>query len=261
LPKIISDYGGSIDKLLLTNMLLKPEGQIIKTGFWENFLKEMKKTGRCPEIYVINMYRDDYEKEQLIDETDKLNKLVKISGCVYVEKSSPPTATQDICTILDSNSFILAGPNIDPGYAWRVSASPTYFSEKSNFGSIITDFLCKIGFKLMKPEEKLRKALFSKGCRYRKHYGEHKIDIAFPSRKIAIFVDGCFWHMCPKHGKLPKSNREYWIPKLRRNVERDKKINAHLKKMGWKVIRVWECEILKSPCFVADRISKKLWKL
>jgi DNA mismatch endonuclease (patch repair protein) len=89
----------------------------------------------------------------------------------------------------------------------------------------------------------LRKALFGKGYRYRKHYGEHKIDIAFPSRKIAIFVDGCFWHMCPKHGKLPKSNKRYWIPKLRGNVERDKKINAHLKKMGWTVIRVWEHEI------------------
>lgn len=109
-----------------------------------------------------------------------------------------------------------------------------------------------------KPEERLRKALFSKGYRYRKHHGEHKIDIAFPSRKIAIFVDGCFWHMCPKHGKLPKSNKRYWTPKLKRNVERDKKINAHLKKTGWKVIRIWECEILESTTSVVNTIFKKL---
>jgi hypothetical protein len=151
LPKIISDYGGSIDKLLLTNVLASnPERQIVKTGLWENFLKEMKKTGFCPEIYVINAYRNDYEKKHLMDETDELDKLVKISKCVYVKISNSPTATQDICTVLDSNSFILAGPSIDSNFA-SVSA-PTYFSEKSNFDSVIKDLLCMIGFKRIKPK-------------------------------------------------------------------------------------------------------------
>jgi len=78
-----------------------------------------------------------------------------------------------------------------------------------------------------KPEIVLRKALFAAGYRYRLHYGKEKIDIAFPSRKIAIFVDGCFWHMCPKHGHIPKSNKKYW----------------GLKKAGWGVIHVWEHEL------------------
>jgi hypothetical protein len=148
--KIIPDYGGSIHKLLLVNGVVQnPEGQIVKTGFWENFLKEMKKTGFCPEIYVINTYRNDYEKKQLMDETDELNKLVKISECVYV-KSDSHTFTQDIFTVLDSKSFILAGPIIDPNSA-SIFAT-TYFSEKSNFDSVIKDLLCKIGFKLIKPK-------------------------------------------------------------------------------------------------------------
>ena len=94
-----------------------------------------------------------------------------------------------------------------------------------------------------KPEAKLRKELFKKGFRFRKHYGKYKIDIAFPSKKVAIFVDGCFWHVCPKHGHIPKSNKKYWVPKLKKNIARDKKNNALLKKDGWKVIRLWEHEL------------------
>lgn len=107
-----------------------------------------------------------------------------------------------------------------------------------------------------KPEILLRKALWAKGIRYRVHYGKEKIDIAFPTQKIAVFIDGCFWHGCPLHSHIPKSNVEYWIPKLQRNINRDKAIEEKLKKEGWQVIRIWEHE-LKEPKGV-EMISEKL---
>lgn len=94
-----------------------------------------------------------------------------------------------------------------------------------------------------KPEISLRKALWTNGYRYRIHYGKEKIDIAFPSKKIAIFVDGCFWHMCPIHGHMPKSRQHYWIPKLKRNIVRAEEKDRRLKDEGWKIIHIWEHEI------------------
>lgn len=93
------------------------------------------------------------------------------------------------------------------------------------------------------PEITLRKALWVKGLRFRVHYGKEKIDIAFPSKKLAIFVDGCFWHACPEHSHLPKTNKNYWYPKLKRNVERDKVKEERLKTEGWTVLRFWEHEL------------------
>lgn len=103
-----------------------------------------------------------------------------------------------------------------------------------------------------RPEMSLRSALWAKGLRFRKHYGAEKIDIAFPSKKLAVFVDGCFWHGCPVHSHLPKSHEEYWHVKLRRNIERDKRTNERLIVAGWKVVRFWEHE-LKS---VEDAVGK-----
>ena len=96
------------------------------------------------------------------------------------------------------------------------------------------------------PELKLRKALWSRGFRYRIHYGKEKIDVAFPSKKVAIFVDGCFWHGCPIHSHLPKTNSAYWTPKLRKNIERDNVTNKRLKSHGWTVLRFWEHELFNS---------------
>jgi DNA mismatch endonuclease (patch repair protein) len=96
-----------------------------------------------------------------------------------------------------------------------------------------------------KPEISLRKALWAKGLRFRKYYGKEKIDIAFVKPRIAIFVDGCFWHGCPIHSHLPKSNKDYWIPKLKRNTERDHAKNSKLEAEGWKVMRFWEHELYK----------------
>lgn len=100
-----------------------------------------------------------------------------------------------------------------------------------------------------KPEEIVRKYLFSKGFRYRKNVRSLPgcPDIVLPKYKTVIFVNGCFWH---KHdcGRFvwPSSNIEYWIPKINRNVERDEINHKKLKEMGWKVLIVWECELKKN---------------
>lgn len=97
------------------------------------------------------------------------------------------------------------------------------------------------------PEIKLRKALWHSGFRYRKNYGEviGKPDIAFPSKKIAIFVDGEFWHgyNWEEKKKNISSNRDYWIPKIEGNMERDEKYNKELREKGWVVIRFWQKEV------------------
>jgi DNA mismatch endonuclease (patch repair protein) len=89
------------------------------------------------------------------------------------------------------------------------------------------------------------------GYRYRKDFrldlGTTKVrpDIVFTARKVAVFVDGCFWHVCPEHGRQPTTNEWYWTPKLRRNVERDRAANDALTAAGWRVVRLWEHEGLE----------------
>jgi DNA mismatch endonuclease, patch repair protein len=96
------------------------------------------------------------------------------------------------------------------------------------------------------PERRLRSLLHASGYRFRKDYPIRipglrvRADIVFPRRRIAIFVDGCFWHRCPQHGREPRSNTDYWLPKLRRNVERDRRTDRLLRDGGWKVVRLWE---------------------
>ena len=104
-----------------------------------------------------------------------------------------------------------------------------------------------------KPELALRRALHGRGYRYRKDYrldlaGGTRVrpDIVFTARKVAIFVDGCFWHGCPEHGSRPAVNVWYWEPKLRRNAERDRAADAALAAAGWAVVRVWEHEPLEA---------------
>ena len=98
-----------------------------------------------------------------------------------------------------------------------------------------------------KPELALRHALHRLGYRYRKDFrldldsGRRvRPDIAFTARKVAVFVDGCFWHACPEHGSKPKANEWYWGPKLIKNVERDRVNDAALILAGWTVVRLWE---------------------
>lgn len=92
---------------------------------------------------------------------------------------------------------------------------------------------------------------------WRRHYDrvEGRPDFAFPKRKIAVFLDGCFWHGCKKHGTIPKTNVEFWEKKIMRNKERDKEINRELKKKGWRVVRIWEHDIkAKKFYFIIKKI-------
>lgn len=96
------------------------------------------------------------------------------------------------------------------------------------------------------PEVRLRSTLQRRGLRFRKHYllrcGGVRVrpDIVFTRVKLAVFVDGCFWHGCPEHQRVPMRNPEYWVPKLRSNIDRDGRVDAALTLDGWRVLRVWE---------------------
>lgn len=107
-----------------------------------------------------------------------------------------------------------------------------------------------------KPELELRRRLFAAGLRYRVNVpapGLHRrsIDIAFPRAKVAIFVDGCFWHGCSEHGVSPKNNAAWWSAKIRGNQARDAETVRHMEALGWDAMRVWEHE---DPGLVTRRV-------
>lgn len=97
------------------------------------------------------------------------------------------------------------------------------------------------------PEVALRRELYRSGLRYRVNFAVLKkprrvADVAFPGLKIAVFVDGCFWHGCPQHATWPKQNAEFWRQKIEANRQRDADTNARLRDGGWMVLRIWEHE-------------------
>lgn len=100
--------------------------------------------------------------------------------------------------------------------------------------------------------------------RFRKDYlvraggARARVDVCFTRIKLAVFVDGCFWHMCPRHFHLPKSNVAYWVPKLESNVARDRRIDVAFTADGWGVLRVWEHE---HPEAAAERVVAALREL
>lgn len=116
-----------------------------------------------------------------------------------------------------------------------------------------------------KPEVFLRKALHAQGLRYR--LGGYSLpgkpDLVFPSRKAVVFVHGCFWHRheC-QYFKWPQTNEAFWKAKLDANAERDIRVNAALKKLGWRVLTVWECELVHSgyalPNNAVNRLARQL---
>lgn len=92
-----------------------------------------------------------------------------------------------------------------------------------------------------KPELSLRRALWRRGYRYRLRYPvPGKPDLVFPGPRVAVFVDGCFWHGCPVHGTTPASNTAFWNEKLSRNESRDREVTRELLETGWTVLRFWE---------------------
>ena len=113
-----------------------------------------------------------------------------------------------------------------------------------------------------KPEMSLRRAVWALGLRYRLQYriGRTRPDMVFIGARLAVFVDGCFWHGCPLHSTMPKNNRDFWEQKLRRNRERDADNTQSLVAQGWRVLRLWEHEIEASPANCAWQISSTLGK-
>lgn len=115
-----------------------------------------------------------------------------------------------------------------------------------------------------RPEVALRSALHRRGLRFRKDYpiqtSERTIraDMTFTRVKLAVFVDGCFWHGCPEHQRIPKTNRDYWVPKLEANRQRDRRVDELLKSAGWQVMRVWEHE---EPDSAAGRVTDRFHAL
>lgn len=98
---------------------------------------------------------------------------------------------------------------------------------------------------ISKLESIVSKELWNKGYRFRRNTKDlfGKPDISIKKYKIVIFIDSCFWHQCPIHGNMPKTNVEYWKPKLERNVERDKEVDEYYEQKGWNIKRIWEHEI------------------
>jgi DNA mismatch endonuclease (patch repair protein) len=112
------------------------------------------------------------------------------------------------------------------------------------------------------PEVAVRSILHRRGRRFRKRFtirlGERRWtqpDIVFLPQKVAVFIDGCFWHCCPEHGTAPRTNSPYWREKLQRNVTRDRDTDKRLESLGWMVLRAWEHEV---PSQLADRVDSAL---
>lgn len=114
------------------------------------------------------------------------------------------------------------------------------------------------------PELLLRRLLFRKGLRFRVHYrpnglGRCSVDVAFPRPRVAVLIDGCFWHACPQHGSVPEANSAFWAKKLEENVARDVAVSTRLTELGWFVIRVWEHDIPQVVAgAIADVVRKRI---
>ena len=127
---------------------------------------------------------------------------------------------------------------VDPGASWASSEA----TRRTMLGNRSRDTA---------PEVALRRLLHAQGLRYRIAARplpsvRRTADLVFRPSKVAVFVDGCFWHRCPVHGTSPKANSDYWLPKLERNVQRDRETDDLLKKAGWLSIRIWEHEDLEA---------------
>jgi DNA mismatch endonuclease, patch repair protein len=111
-----------------------------------------------------------------------------------------------------------------------------------------------------RPEVAVRSALHRRGFRFRKNHSpvpdiRCAADVVFPGVRIAVFIDGCYWHRCPVHGTNPVTNASYWTAKLDRNVARDRRNDADLAARGWTVLRFWEHE---EPDAIASRIAVEI---
>ena len=112
------------------------------------------------------------------------------------------------------------------------------------------------------PELRLRRELHRRGLRYRVDRSpvpgmRSRADVVFGPEKVAVFVDGCFWHACPEHGSIPKNNRNWWQEKLAANQARDRRVDAELLDRGWNPIRIWEHEDVSSAADKIERVVRR----
>lgn len=110
------------------------------------------------------------------------------------------------------------------------------------------------------PEVALRRELHRRGARFFVDRAplrglRRRADLVFPRKRVAVYVDGCFWHSCPQHATFPKNNAQWWADKLAANVVRDRDTDARLAGAGWTVVRIWEHE---DPAEAADRVQAAL---
>ncbi|GAB2644003.1 very short patch repair endonuclease [Prescottella soli] len=110
------------------------------------------------------------------------------------------------------------------------------------------------------PEVALRRELHRRGARFFVDRApvpglRRRADLVFPRKRVAVYVDGCFWHSCPQHATSPKNNAQWWADKLAANVVRDRDTDTRLEAAGWRVVRVWEHE---DPAAAADRVQAAL---
>jgi DNA mismatch endonuclease (patch repair protein) len=118
--------------------------------------------------------------------------------------------------------------------------------------------MSKLGSRDTLPERAIRSELHRRGFRFRVDRAplpglRSRADIVFGPARVAVYVDGCFWHSCPDHGTRPKANSEWWERKLARNRERDRETNRILREHGWEVVRIWEHE---DPIEAVDRLER-----
>lgn len=118
--------------------------------------------------------------------------------------------------------------------------------------------MSKLGQRDTLPERAIRSELHRRGLRFRIDRAplpglRSRADLVFGPARVAVYVDGCFWHSCPEHGTRPKANAEWWGRKLDRNQERDREFDRILRENGWEVVRIWEHE---DPVAAADRVQQ-----
>jgi DNA mismatch endonuclease (patch repair protein) len=120
-----------------------------------------------------------------------------------------------------------------------------------------SEIMSAVRSKDTKIEIAFRKAIWREGFRYSKNSSKYfgKPDIVLKKYKTAIFLDSCFWHGCKKHCRIPTARKKYWTEKIERNKKRDKEVDRYYKKIGWKVIRIWEHEMSKDLNNLLKRIN------
>lgn len=122
-----------------------------------------------------------------------------------------------------------------------------------------SEIMSRVGKADTEPEMRLRRALWARGYRYRLRLRlPGTPDLVFPSGKVAVFVDGCFWHGCPVHYRTPGTNAAFWDAKIRRNQERDRRADRELRATGWVVVRLWSHQIKEDPEGALEVVAEAL---